>query len=237
LEELNLASNTISVIPSFIERIHKLRAIRFDDNQITSLPHEMAHLSLLEVLIMPGNGMSVVPKWIGHFQELRYLDLSRCPIVEIAAEIGNCKNLEVLDLSGGGKLVKLPKEICCLNNLRSLRLADNKIDKLPSNIGILSKLRELSVPNNRLVELPVSLGLCMELGTPSGKLELAGNPIIQKDLRNACERLGQIELFQFLHARTLSVKVKFDQYSPPKMGSLPKPAEKLSAKTVDKFSA
>jgi len=72
-------------------------------------------------------------------------------------------------------LKKLPKYICDLKELKSLKISFNPIKSLPKSIGNLSNLKLLVLNNNQLISLPEEIGELKNLE----ELRVACNPITE----------------------------------------------------------
>ncbi len=78
-------------------------------------------------------------------------------IIKIPREIGVLKNLKKLYIYDT-IIQEIPTEIGDLINLKELYLSENKLSHIPKEIGNLKKLEELYLNDNVLEELPKELG-------------------------------------------------------------------------------
>lgn len=109
------------------------------DNQLTSLPAEIAQIENLTGLDLSYNQLSSLPAEIGQLQNLTELDLNRNQLTSLPAQTGQLQNLTTLSL-GDNQLSSLPAEIGQLQNLTYLNLYDNQLSSLPSGIAQLENL-------------------------------------------------------------------------------------------------
>ena len=117
LEELNLAQNSLSPLPTtLLGSLTGLRKLDVSDNGLHELPHELCQLRRLEVLIVKRNALKSFP---GSFAQLS-------------------SSLRELNASGN-LLEKFPPQIVCLAKLESLHLGGNRLRAVPRSIGQLKE--------------------------------------------------------------------------------------------------
>ena len=142
----------------FILRIEK---IKWDDKNISTIPHT-----------------------VGFLDSLNWLELENNIIDTIPGNISQFSNLEIFQVDSNG-LKYLPEGLEHLSNLQQLLIQDNLLDTLSFNFSKLTSLREFWVEDNNLTSLPPSL---CELITAESLTEAAfqyyGNKIC--DSANAC---------------------------------------------------
>ena len=97
-------------------------------------------------------------------KHLRTLNLSHCSFSGIPENIDILILLRYLNLSHNGQLKKLPKTLCNLFNLQTLKLEDCAI-KLPKKMEKLRNLRHLYLGNSSAVLRPKELGKLSSLET------------------------------------------------------------------------
>lgn len=130
LEELSLASNSISAIPPDFEGLKKLKTLDVSYNELTALPDKVDLLGDLEELRLRANKLTGLPLSLAKLRQLRLLDLSDNPIQVLPENIGELAALEVL------------------------RLKNTKLSKLPAGLAKLSRLKELDLTNTPIAALP-----------------------------------------------------------------------------------
>lgn len=123
---LSLANNELSLLPSEIGGLAKLRELHVNDNQLTSLPPEIGALTNLANLEASRNRLTSLPPQIGLLTSLRQLYLA------------------------GNELTSLPPEIGGLASLFRLEVSANRLTSLPAEIGALAALTDLGVDGNPL---------------------------------------------------------------------------------------
>ncbi|PWA52817.1 disease resistance protein (TIR-NBS-LRR class) [Artemisia annua] len=117
--------------------------------------------------------------------QFRYNDIEELP-----SSIENLQKLVYLDLHSCRKLRSLPKSICGLRHLRSLKLYGCIIEELPEDIGRLESLEKLNLSFTRIKHLPDSI--CMLKHLKNLNLSSCWN------LEKLPEDLGQLECLQDL---------------------------------------
>ncbi|MGB0983638.1 MAG: leucine-rich repeat domain-containing protein [Saprospiraceae bacterium] len=130
LVELNLDGNPISIIPSSISHLNKLRQFYLVDCKIKELPKEVFQLANLEVLDVSGNKISI-----------------------LSEEISDLTNLEILDIAYN-KLLNLPNTILELQNLKDLRVFKNPFET-PQILKSLNLIIEETSYENEIFVLDI----------------------------------------------------------------------------------
>ncbi|MBR1735056.1 MAG: leucine-rich repeat domain-containing protein [Alphaproteobacteria bacterium] len=96
-------------------------------------------------------------------KKLRILRIQRCAMTDKSLELlQTFKKLTELTLRGNS-IIRLPKSIFSLQNLRRLDVGLNNLRELQSDIGKLSLLQYLDVRANKLCELPKEIGCLANL--------------------------------------------------------------------------
>ncbi|KAJ1475766.1 hypothetical protein T484DRAFT_1827279, partial [Baffinella frigidus] len=169
-----------------------LTKLTLDQNELESLPTEIAKLLKLEHLTLRGNNIRTLPLTIGLLGRLKTLDVGSNPIVTPPTEV--CKlgaqamvgflgavlsnmnltsvpevvmrqtGLTQLDLSGNS-ITELSDVIVTLTSLTELNIDDNQLKAIPEEIGLLVNLQRLSLQSNQLKFLPPSVGDLQKLRT------------------------------------------------------------------------
>jgi len=154
LEEVNLSSNNLTEIPSFILDLPRLKVLHIAENRITSLPDSIGRLTNLERLYVGKNALTTIP-----------------------SQISQLSNLKVLSLANN-QLQSVPADMANLTSLICLQLHQNKINFLPPGIAELQSLEELSLRGNPLISRFVR-----DLTySPSSLVELAGRQVVASQL-------------------------------------------------------
>ncbi|XP_074480599.1 leucine-rich repeat serine/threonine-protein kinase 1 isoform X2 [Sebastes fasciatus] len=168
LRELPAAHNSQEVICSSLQQIN------LSQNQLTSLPPGLLHLTHIQRLSAAKNQLTVLfdipltTNWIG-LRKLEELDVSDNCLTSLPTAIMHClKSLSFLNVCRN-TLSTFPDPWAC--PLRQCRASFNVIESLPNTISIFwrTQLQEVDFSDNSLKELPsyifelealVSLRLC-----------------------------------------------------------------------------
>ncbi|XP_044045411.1 leucine-rich repeat serine/threonine-protein kinase 1 isoform X2 [Siniperca chuatsi] len=168
LKELPAAHNSQEVICSSLQQVN------LSQNQLTSLPPGLLHLTHIQRLSVAKNQLTVLfdipttTNWIG-LRKLEELDVSDNCLTSLPTAILRClKSLSFLNVCRN-KLSTFPDPWAC--PLKQCKASSNVIESLPNTISIFwrSQLQEVDFSDNGLKELPsyifeletlVSLRLC-----------------------------------------------------------------------------
>ncbi len=74
---LYLSNQEIKSLPRQIANLKNLKTLYLDYNSLTTLPKEIGQLHNLQSLCLLGNSLSTLPEEIGHLKNLKELDLGR----------------------------------------------------------------------------------------------------------------------------------------------------------------
>ncbi|CAH9129259.1 unnamed protein product [Cuscuta epithymum] len=119
---LSLNENRLTILPSSLGALTRLRQLHISKNKLTSLPIEIGLLTKLEVLNARTNRLSTIPTSISGCASLEYVDISSNLLTELPDTLGKLKNMEEL-LLGDNRLTSLPTTIFShCNKLYSLDL-------------------------------------------------------------------------------------------------------------------
>ena len=135
------------------KKLHKLKLLNLEYNNLTCLPDSIGFLVNLKQLDLSENKLTYLPDSIGNLVNLQRLDLSYNNLTCLPDSIGNLVNLQGLFL-GENELTCLPDSIGNLVNLQKLILGDNKLTCLPDSIGNLINLQQIYLYSNKLTNLP-----------------------------------------------------------------------------------
>ena len=177
-------------IPKEIAQLPQLRILGLNQNQLSSFPEILTHLTELEELELAGNLLEALPFSFSQFSQLRKLDLSNNRLSVFPEVLLRLDSLEELNLSNN-QLQKLPKSIHRLKKLRNLNLNQNRITKIPVSFTELSNLNFLNLSQNKLKILPPELRgfrVLKELDVSKNKLSA-----FPKGLEN-CKSLEKLKL-------------------------------------------
>jgi tetratricopeptide (TPR) repeat protein len=113
------------------------------------------------------------------------------PYEEYVTETATQGKMLIMNPFLGPNMEELPKEICCIEDLRQLTITGKDISSVPSDISQLTTLTSLNLSNNKIASLPDEIGTLTNLKT----LNLSGNPLteIPEGIKN-CSSLKKINL-------------------------------------------
>uniref|UniRef100_A0A8D3DAP4 Protein scribble homolog n=1 Tax=Scophthalmus maximus TaxID=52904 RepID=A0A8D3DAP4_SCOMX len=166
LEQLDLGSNELEVLPDTLGALPNLRELWLDRNQLSSLPPELGNLRRLVCLDVSENRLEELPSEINGLLALTDLLLTQNLLEVIPDSIGCLKQLSILKVDQN-RLSQLTDSIGECENLTELVLTENLLQSLPRSLGKLKKLTNLNVDRNRLGSVPKELGGCASLNVLS----------------------------------------------------------------------
>ena len=132
IKRLSLSENLTAFPMEILTLADSLEILDLSNNQLTSLPDEIAQLPHLKIIFASNNLFTSLPKILG-----------ACPLLEMVGFKSN-KITDVADES-------LPLQ------LRWLILTDNQITHLPETLGKRPRLQKLALAGNCLTHLPNSM--------------------------------------------------------------------------------
>ncbi|KAJ1485816.1 hypothetical protein T484DRAFT_1792182, partial [Baffinella frigidus] len=141
---LDAGGNLLKEFPAVLCKMHHVRHVVLDNNQIASIIPEVEQLAAsLETLDLACNHLQEIPAFIYDFGVLAVLDVS------------------------GNKIAKLQQALGKLVSLNSLSFADNLLDELPVELGLLTNLEHLTWRGNRLRAPPEICDGLFSVRTPT----------------------------------------------------------------------
>lgn len=133
LVELSATFNQLETLPTnFGPRLHHLRKLYLQLNNLVGLPPSIGELRSLQLLDLHSNKLTSLPSTLGRLTALETLDVSR--------------NFNTLCI--------LPDALGDLASLTFLDVSFNQIRELPSSLGKLKSLKRLKLDQNPLVVPP-----------------------------------------------------------------------------------
>ena len=162
IEELILAHNRLTQVPSDVRNLLTLRGLDLSRNLLTTLPRQLQECVAIEGVNLSGNQLRLVPECIPQLFMLKILDMSNNLLYVLPREIGRLVKCERLYINGN-RLRSLPCEIGQMAKLRRLHAAENDLAVVPTELGNLVNLAELDLSANNLTRLPSQLGRMMSL--------------------------------------------------------------------------
>uniref|UniRef100_A0A673GUI0 Protein scribble homolog n=1 Tax=Sinocyclocheilus rhinocerous TaxID=307959 RepID=A0A673GUI0_9TELE len=187
LEQLDLGSNVLEVLPDTLGALPNLRELWLDRNQLSSLPPELGNLRQLVCLDVSENRLSELPTEISGLIALTDLLLSENLLEVLPDSIG--ETISLLQTSIYMRLFlgtqtcqsrahyenflfqSLPRSLGKLKKLTNLNVDRNRLSSVPAELGGCVSLNVLSLRDNRLEKLPAELANATELHV----LDVAGN--------------------------------------------------------------
>eukprot|EP00210_Caulerpa_lentillifera_P006016 g5750.t1 len=140
-----------------------LRIFSFStNNQLTTLPDELANFTYLRILRLKYNSFTALPTVLCEFKHLVILELSGNQITELTDWVQDLVSIKELDLSGNF-ITHLPETLCQIPRLEVLHLEHNRIEELPENLGSLKTLIRINLSTNGLRKLPKSMASMKQL--------------------------------------------------------------------------
>jgi len=152
LESLLLDDNMIKTLPLTMNLLQNLRSLSLAHNTLYGLPEKLNGLSKLRRLSLDGNSIGDVPRAIMQLTEIRILSMRQCGVAILPEGITNLVSLQELHMNDN-YLEVLPDLSAC-QDMRIMRLSNNRLEMLPISIVELSELRELSLLGNMMQRLP-----------------------------------------------------------------------------------
>ncbi|WP_163391306.1 leucine-rich repeat-containing protein kinase family protein [Enterovibrio norvegicus] len=167
---------------------------------LTEFPLEILSLAdSLEILDLSNNQLSTLPAEIAHLHKLKIFFASNNRFNTMPEVLGNCPELEMIGFKAN-QIVHVPDN-ALPPKLRWLILTDNRIETLPDSLGLRPRMQKLALAGNRLTSLPQTMRHLKNLELlrisanqltecPNQLLDLpklawfafAGNPFCQTDL-------------------------------------------------------
>jgi len=188
LRSLNVANNKLMRLPTVVCGLPFLQALVLDDNMIKELPEVLNRLAHLMNLSAAHNTINRLPPVLKGLKALRKLCLDGNPLGEIPASLLQVSGLEVLSMRDCG-LAVVPDTLTVLRNLRELQVADNALEGLPE-MEAMDELRIVRLSNNKLQQLPPTVVRLLGLE----ELSIAGNSV--QKLPADFSRLTKLQLLQ-----------------------------------------
>lgn len=125
LYEINLSSNKLGKIPSFIALGELLQFLDFSNNRLSDLPGEIGSLKHLREVILSVNQFDSIPECIYDCQKLETILIANNKISCIEVEkLSRLTQLAILDLQNNA-IQSVPPELGNLTQIRTLQLEGN----------------------------------------------------------------------------------------------------------------
>lgn len=154
-----LILHTLSQLQS--GELHGIKRLSLAEN-LTEFPLEILSLAdSLEILDLSNNQLTTLPKDIAKLINLKVIFASNNLFETLPEVLGLCVNLEMV----GFKSNRINKVSAAAlpEKLRWLILTDNLLESLPDALGERPRLQKLALAGNRLLRLPTTLSECENL--------------------------------------------------------------------------
>ena len=138
IKHLSLSENLTSFPLEILSLADSLEVLDLSNNQLTSLPAEIAQLTHLKIIFASLNNFKALPE-----------------------VLGLCPNLEMVGFKSNQ--ITTVSETSLPLKLRWLILTDNNIELLPDSLGERPLLQKLALAGNQLTTLPKSLSQAKNL--------------------------------------------------------------------------
>jgi len=138
-----------------------IKRLTLSDN-LTAFPLEILSLAdSLEILDLSNNQLTTLPAEIAQLTNLKILFASNNLFVTLPEVLGQCPNLEMVGFKSN-QINQVPENSLPVK-LRWLILTDNRIEVLPNSLGERPRLQKLALAGNCLTELPQTMSQCHNL--------------------------------------------------------------------------
>ena len=124
--------------------------------ELTTFPLELLSLAdTLEELDLSNNQLTTLPDELAQFTNLKRLFASNNPFETLPEILGQCPNLEMVGFKAN-RIKHVPENSLPIK-LRWLILTDNEIEQLPDSLGLRPRLQKLALAGNKLTSLPSTM--------------------------------------------------------------------------------
>ena len=154
--ELDLSNNQLTSVPPELAQLTRLTQLSLFNNQLTSVPPELAQLTRLTTLYLHNNQLTSVPPELAQLTRLTQLDLDNNQFTSVPPELAQLTPLTQLSLSFN-QLTSVPPELAQLTRLTRLYLHSNQLTSVPPELAQLTRLTRLHLYGNQLTSVPPEL--------------------------------------------------------------------------------
>jgi len=177
IQRLALSENLTSFPIEILSLADSLEILDLSNNQLTSLPKELAQLSKLKIIFASNNLFETLPEVLGQCPDLEMVGFKSNNIIRVPANSLPAK-LRWLILTDN-RIEVLPDSLGERPRLQKLALAGNRLMELPETLAQSANLELVRISANRLTECPEQL-----LGLPKlAWFAFSGNPFTRSDVR------------------------------------------------------
>lgn len=155
LEFLDLSNNQLTSLPAEMAQLTRLKIFFASNNRFECLPEVLGQCDSLEMVGFKSNKINNVPA--GSLPvKLRWLILSDNQIGSLPDSLGSRPRLQKLALAGN-QLTSLPLTMAKLKNLQLLRISANQLTSFPNQLLDLPKLAWLAFAGNPFADVKTEL--------------------------------------------------------------------------------
>jgi len=176
-QRLTISENLTSFPLEIISLADSLEILDLSNNQLTSLPKELAKLTKLKIIFASNNHFETLPEVLGQCDNLEMIGFKSNRINQVPANSLPAK-LRWLILTNN-RIEVLPDTLGERPRLQKLALAGNKLTELPLTMAQLTKLELVRISANCLTECPVQLLKLPNLAW----FAFSGNPFSHSNLK------------------------------------------------------
>nr|XP_006816024.1 PREDICTED: p53-induced protein with a death domain-like [Saccoglossus kowalevskii] len=202
LRELVLANNQLKTLPEELANLQNLKILDVSHNALTKFPSVVCNCLTLHGLSVADNKLKTIPANISRLQQLNHIDVSYNRIKSIPSELWTLRQLKVVNMNNNLISSILPN-IRRLCQLYWLGLANNVIQSIPDEIGNLDHLRFLDLRNNRLHGVPQGIYDIISLAT----LLLDGNPMYTQTRHYPVKTTEKVVTVELDNEKTVSYSI------------------------------
>lgn len=173
---LTISENLTSFPLEILSLADSLEILDLSNNQLTSLPKELAKLTKLKIIFASNNHFETLPEVLGQCNNLEMIGFKSNKINQVSVNSLPPK-LRWLILTDN-RIETLPDALGERPKLQKLALAGNMLTELPLTMAKLTNLELVRISANRLTKCPVQLLSLPKLAW----FAFSGNPFSQSDL-------------------------------------------------------
>ncbi len=155
LEILDLSNNQLSTLPAEIAHLHKLKIFFASNNRFDTMPEALGRCPELEMIGFKANQIVHVPE-NALPPKLRWLILTDNCIETLPDSLGLRPRMQKLALAGN-RLTSLPQTMRHLENLELLRISANQLTECPNQLLDLPKLAWFAFAGNPFCRTDISI--------------------------------------------------------------------------------
>ena len=138
-----------------------IKRLKISEN-LTTFPKEIFSLAeSLEILDLSDNQLSSLPKELAEFKKLKIVFASNNKFEALPEVLGDCESLEMIGFKSNQ--IKHVAASALPPKLRWLILTENLIESLPDALGERPRLQKIALAGNKLTSLPLTMSKLVNL--------------------------------------------------------------------------